>query len=295
LQGNTGPTGLQGNTGPTGLQGNTGPTGLQGNTGPTGLQGNTGPTGLQGNTGPTGLQGNTGPTGLQGNTGPTGLQGNTGPTGLHGNTGPTGLQGNTGPTGLQGNTGPTGPTSIISLNTHYFRNDYNNTSAWLPFYAYATNRPGALIQGGACKPKNFYPVWNFFCDGPSPAGSAFTQLILTPPQTCAPVSSAFIPTMAACQPVEAFIEVPDVGPYYPIFYRCYWQSGVPAGNDVLQFEWSVSSNFIEWYVATYYPAGQAQPDSVYDILDNLGVLPTSVLLTKIYVPLLKVTNHTLQL
>ena len=151
------------------------------------------------------------------------------------------------------------------------------------------------MRGGICKPINDYPVWNFYCDGQQPLGSPFIEPTLPGRSlniTCDRVPPV-LPILAACQPVEAFIEVHAAGPpYNPIFYRCYWQSAVPSGYDIIQFEWSVTAEFIEWYVKNYYVGGP-QPGSVYDILVNIyGITPTSVLGTELYVPLLKVTNHT---
>ena len=112
-------------------------------------------------------------------------------------------------------------------------------------------------------------------------------LITAPNLTCSSFTTA-LSNINACQPVEAFIDVGGSGaPYPPIFYRCYWRMPVGAVRQTLQHEWSVTGEFIEWYVNNYYPGGNPQTGSVTDILGGAPPSGASVFL----VPLLKVTNH----
>jgi hypothetical protein len=84
----------------------------------------------------------------------------------------------------------------------------------------------------------------------------------------------------ACNPVEAFINIDSIAqPYPPIFYRCYWQ----ISSDVVQHEWSATTEFIEWYDANIVGNG----NDVAAIISNLGGTPPGIKL----IPLLKVTNH----
>jgi hypothetical protein len=149
-----------------------------------------------------------------------------------------------------------------------------------------------------CRPQNNYPVYNFYCDGKTLGSNAPT---IEPTLSGANITCHhFSPVLSginACQPVEAFIDVGTVPSYQPIFYRCYWTAPTNSGvREVLQHEWSASSEFIQWYVNNYYSSGTPPyPGSVYDILFILGLLPSLPSgATDFLVPLLKVTNHSPQ-
>jgi hypothetical protein len=71
----------------------------------------------------------------------------------------------------------------------------------------------------------------------------------------------------------------------PVFYRCYWSSPNPVGFETVEFEWSATSEYIEWYINKI---GNTSANSVYQIIIAGGGTITPV---GILVPLLKVTNH----
>jgi hypothetical protein len=80
--------------------------------------------------------------------------------------------------------------------------------------------------------------------------------------------------------------------YPPVFYRCYWvniPNTLPDDREIIQFEWSASSEYIEWYVNNI---GNGGPNSVDTLILNnpigAGNAPTTI---GVLVPLLKVTNH----
>ena len=285
--GPTGSTGINGTTGPTGpcCTGDTGPAGT-GTTGPTGPAG-TGPTGP---TGPAGT-GTTGPTGPEGTgpTGPTGpcCTGDTGPAGT-GTTGPTGPAGTgpTGPTGAQGFTGANGGViSIVNLNTHFLRDDvFLSGSNWQTFYAYATTNPGSLLATstgfGSCSPSNEYAIYNYYCQAP-----AAEQVEATLNQVNCAAARGFI--HLSCSPVEAFIDTLEIiSPFPPVFYRCYWVNiPITADKEIIEFEWSASSEYIEWYVTNI---GNGSNGVSTQITSQGGTPPLPI---GILVPLLKVTNH----
>ena len=268
----------------------TGPSGPTGSTGMTGATGYTGPccTGDTGVTGPTGSFGETGPTGpcCTGDTGPAGT-GTTGPTGPAG-TGPTGPAGTgtTGPTGAQGFTGANGGViSIVNLNTHFLRDDvFLSGSDWQTFYAYATTNPGSLLATstgfGSCSPSNEYAIYNYYCQAP-PA----EQVEATLNQVNCAAARGFI--HLSCSPVEAFIDTLGIiSPFPPVFYRCYWVNiPITADKEIIEFEWSASSEYIEWYVTNI---GNGSNGVSTQITSQGGTPPSPI---GILVPLLKVTNH----
>jgi hypothetical protein len=91
-------------------------------------------------------------------------------------------------------------------------------------------------------------------------------------------------SIGPCRPVEAFIDTGTLTrPYPPVFYRCYWYSkNVSAFLETVEFEWSATSEYIDWYVANI---GNTAVNSVTVLLGS-AVTPNGF-----FVPLLKVTNH----
>ena len=85
--------------------------------------------------------------------------------------------------------------------------------------------------------------------------------------------------------VEAFIDLDGVSgpPYPPVFYRCYWRNQLIAEYETIAFEWSATSEYINWYAANVISSGT---DVASQILALSGTPPSLNL-----VPLLKVTNH----
>jgi hypothetical protein len=140
---------------------------------------------------------------------------------------------------------------------------------------------------GTCPPVNqVYTIYNYYCqaDSSDKVERTLNQV------NCLAVRSAPIPH---CNTVEAFIDTMVVHPpgtiYPPVFYRCYWvniPNTLPDDREIIQFEWSASSEYIEWYVTNIRNGG---PNSV-DTLINAqgGTVPTP---SGVLVPLLKVTNH----
>ena len=123
---------------------------------------------------------------------------------------------------------------------------------------------------------NNYRIYNYYCD------ANVVEIALDSTDHCASVSH--LHTASFCRPVEAFI---DTGTFTtdfpPVFYRCYWYSANVSGLfETVEFEWSATSEYIEWYVANI---GIAAPNSVYQLLG--GAVP----IVGTLVPLLKVTNH----
>ena len=87
-----------------------------------------------------------------------------------------------------------------------------------------------------------------------------------------------------CNTVEAFIDtMVTTGTFPPVFYRCYWKNQLPAEYETIAFEWSATSEYINWYEANVIGSGT----DVATQISALGGTPPSSLL----VPLLKVTNH----
>jgi hypothetical protein len=140
---------------------------------------------------------------------------------------------------------------------------------------------------GTCPPVNqVYTIYNYYCQA---ALSDKVERTLNQ-VNCLAVRSAPIPH---CNTVEAFIDTmvslpAPVGTIYPpVFYRCYWVNiPISVDKEIIQFEWSASSEYIEWYVNNI---GNGSANSV-DTLINAqgGTVPTIV---GVLVPLLKVTNH----
>jgi hypothetical protein len=78
--------------------------------------------------------------------------------------------------------------------------------------------------------------------------------------------------------------------YPPVFYRCYWVNiPITPEKEIIQFEWSASSEYIEWYVTNI---GNSSSNSVDTLISTNpigpGIVPPIV---GVLVPLLKVTNH----
>jgi hypothetical protein len=166
--------------------------------------------------------------------------------------------------------------------------------AWQAFHAYGTSDTGALT-GGSCSPTLVYKIWNFYCKH-LPGAEVEEALNGTAP--CMPVTR--IPTSVACDTVEAFIQIQSPASFYPpVFYRCYWRSDVTAPLiDILQFEWSATTEYITWYMNQYYPLGNPATGSAYDILISSPYnIPSSTFTSGgvCLVPILKVTNHSPQL
>jgi hypothetical protein len=136
---------------------------------------------------------------------------------------------------------------------------------------------------GTCAPENNYRIYNYYCD------ANIVELALDyipgPPNLAANCASvSHIQTSSPCRPVEAFIDTGTLRrPLPPVFYRCYWYSANVSGLfETVEFEWSATSEYIDWYVANI---GNAAPNSVTQLLGG-AVTPNGV-----FVPLLKVTNH----
>jgi len=241
------------------------------------------PTGATGTT--TGTPGATGATGTPGTPGVTGATGTPGTPGVTGATGTPGTPGVTGATGTPGTPGVTGGVnSIVNLNTHFFRdNVHSSQQSWQLFYAYATTQPGSLLANvlgsGSCPPQNQYTIYNYYCN------SLNFQLTLTNLENCKDVLRGS-QTHAVCHSVEAFIDTGTlIPPYPPVFYRCYFTYIPVTDADIIDFEWSASSEYIEWYVTNI----SSKPNDMYHLILNQGGTPP--IPTGHLVPLLKVTNH----
>jgi hypothetical protein len=238
-------------------------------------------------TGVTGATGAFGPTGFRGATGVTGATGAQGPIGQPGPTG----GGFTGPQGATGAQGPQGPGSIVNLNTHYFRiQPTGGTPVWQAYFAYATTDPGYLLATtrtpGTCQPSNQYAIYNYYCNNQNPLlapgflGATEPSLASVSCGTVARVTDS-----TTCDVVEAFIDLTGVAgpPYPPVFYRCYWRNQLIAQYETIAFEWSATSEYINWYAANVIGSGT---DVASQIIALSGTPPSLNL-----VPLLKVTNH----
>jgi hypothetical protein len=111
-------------------------------------------------------------------------------------------------------------------------------------------------------------------------------LTLTAPDKCKAIRGGI---HSPCDSVEAFIDTGILlSPYPPVFYRCYFTliPTIPtADKDIIDFEWSASSEYIEWYVTNM----NNSPGDISSLITTQGgIPPTSV---GVLVPLLKVTNH----
>jgi hypothetical protein len=145
---------------------------------------------------------------------------------------------------------------------------------------------------GTCTPvTQAYNIYNYYCQGQHLFPLNQVELTLATPDHCR--ANRDIGNLV-CNSVEAFIDTmvaPAPGTIYPpVFYRCYWvniPNTLPDDREIIQFEWSASSEYIEWYVTNIRNGG---PNSV-DTLINAqgGTVPTPIV--GVLVPLLKVTNH----
>jgi hypothetical protein len=146
----------------------------------------------------------------------------------------------------------------------------------------ATNNTGGH---GTCPPVNqVYTIYNYYCQA---ASSDQVERTLNQ-VNCLAVRSAPIPH---CNTVEAFIDTMVVHPpgtiYPPVFYRCYWVNiPINADKEIIQFEWSASSEYIEWYVNNIR---NSSTNSVEHLITAQGGIPPTP--SGVLVPLLKVTNH----
>jgi hypothetical protein len=137
-------------------------------------------------------------------------------------------------------------------------------------------------NAGNCQPNNQYRIYNYYCINPNPT----VEFALDVSQPCREVAHQI--TLDPCHCVEAFIDtITQTPPWSPVFYRCYWYSANPASAfETVAFEWSATSEYIEWYVKTIAAPGAA--NSVLSLLTGVGVAPPVI---GYLVPLLKVTNH----
>jgi hypothetical protein len=145
----------------------------------------------------------------------------------------------------------------------------------------ATNIAG---RNGICPPNQIYKIYNYYCNPVTPV----VEPTLGFGRSCQAVES--VVALTECDSVEGFIETnTTTPPFNPVFYRCYWYSPDIAKNyETVAFEWSATSEYIEWYVKTIANPGLL--NYVPQLIINAGGTPpvTSV---GYLVPLLKVTNH----
>ena len=137
---------------------------------------------------------------------------------------------------------------------------------------------------GTCQPINQYAIYNYYCNWPPPPLTSGTiEFALPAGSPCTTVTRNA--DLTTCDTVEAFIDLTGVGgpPYPPVFYRCYWRNQLPAEYETIAFEWSATSEYINWYEANVIGSGT----DVATQISALGGTPPSSHL----VPLLKVTNH----
>ena len=148
-----------------------------------------------------------------------------------------------------------------------------------PGYLLATNNTGG---NGSCPPGQQYRIYNYYCNTQATGGPVL-ELTLNGGRTCRSISPAV--TLTECDYVEAFIDTFVTSPPYPpIFYRCYWYSPASTANEIVAFEWSATSEYIEWYVKNI-----ALPNPANSVQNLLGGLAPGIV--GYLVPLLKVTNH----
>ena len=167
---------------------------------------------------------------------------------------------------------------------------------WQAYYAYATTVPGFLLatdltgRHGKCQPVNVYNIYNYYCLSQPPIveGGLVAGDPADLPPPCGAVSRNA--DLITCDCVEAFIDtrllVP--GTFLPVFYRCYWNSPTPTTTyETVEFEWSATSEYIEWYVANIAIPNLA--NYVPNLITAAGGTPPTI--EGFLVPLLKVTNH----
>jgi hypothetical protein len=137
---------------------------------------------------------------------------------------------------------------------------------------------------GSCPPNNQYQIYNYYC------ASAIVEETLPVGLVCRPVVP--LHTGITCGFVEAFIDTMGVAPGNspPVFYRCYWYTTNPPNTiaEVVEFEWSATSEYIKWYINTI---GNTAPNSAYALIVASGAVLPPGFPVGIIVPLLKVTNH----
>jgi hypothetical protein len=149
---------------------------------------------------------------------------------------------------------------------------------------------------GTCTPTQPYNIYNYYCQGQVGFPSNQVELTLATPDHCK--NNRDIGNLV-CNSVEAFIDtmVPLPAPagtiYPPVFYRCYWvniPNTLPDDREIIQFEWSASSEYIEWYVNNI---GNGIANSVDTLISSNPIGPGNVPtpIVGVLVPLLKVTNH----
>jgi hypothetical protein len=129
---------------------------------------------------------------------------------------------------------------------------------------------------GFCQPTNVYPIYNYYCLNPVPVDGVEPTL-----QAGSPCAEILSPTNVprTCECVEAFIDIGGLQSLPPVFYRCYWGTPFVAHIETLAFEWSATSEYINWYAA-----------NVLGTNFDVSFLITGTNDFK-WVPLLKVTNH----
>ena len=81
--------------------------------------------------------------------------------------------------------------------------------------------------------------------------------MIAAPGPCSSPLFASIDFHTQCFPVEAYAVVTSGPPYFPVFYRCYWNAIVkePSGTGttaenylIISFEWSASAEYIDWWI-----------------------------------------------
>jgi hypothetical protein len=134
---------------------------------------------------------------------------------------------------------------------------------------------------GFCPPPNEYAIYNYYCN------NSVIELALQAAMPCSTSRITSQTTSIACDYVEAFIDTmtTTLSDIKPVFYRCYWYSPTPSTSfETVEFEWSATAEYIIWYINNINGNG----NSVNDIITGLPNYTTPV---GVYVPLLKVTNH----
>jgi hypothetical protein len=143
--------------------------------------------------------------------------------------------------------------------------------------------PLPFALNGVCPPGNQYIIYNYYCNIPDGTGLPGTVERTLLGDACRQVTPFALDAISNCTPVEAFIDTAFTSPPYPpVFYRCYWYSATPATTyETVAFEWSATSEYIEWYIKTI---------AIPNLPNSVAVL-TGQTAIGFLVPLLKVTNH----